>query len=108
MKKIIIAITLLLTCILSLTGCRGIDENTIVVGTMSQPGEPILESIRAELEEKGYTLKIQLFSDFNTPNEALAEGSIDANLFQHEPFLNTYNNANKTNLYFHPQTTQIA
>lgn len=99
MKKIIIAITLLITCILSLTGCRGIDENTIVVGTMSQPGEPILESIRAELEEKGYTLKIQLFSDFNTPNEALAEGSIDANLFQHEPFLNTYNNANKTNLY---------
>ena len=66
---------------------------------MAQPGEPILESIREALKEEGYELKIQLYSDFNAPNQALAEGTVDANLFQHEPFLNTYNTSNGTDLY---------
>ena len=99
MKKILGVFALLLTCLLSLASCGGNKENVIVVGTMAQPGEPILESIREALKEEGYELKIQLFSDFNAPNQALAEGSIDANLFQHEPFLNTYNAANGTDLY---------
>ena len=99
MKKILSVLALLLTCIFTLASCGVNKENTIVVGTMAQPGEPILESVRDALKEKGYDLKIQLFSDFNTPNQALAEGSIDANLFQHEPFLVNYNNANGTDLY---------
>jgi D-methionine transport system substrate-binding protein len=99
MKKILSIFALLLTCILTLASCGGNNENTIVVGTMSQPGEPILESIREALEEKGYELVIQPYQDFNSPNIALAEGSIDANLFQHEPFLNTYNSANNTDLF---------
>lgn len=99
MKKIFSIFALLLTCILTLASCGGNKENVIVVGAMAQPGEPILESVRDALKEEGYELKIQLFSDFNTPNQALAEGSIDANLFQHEPFLNTYNIANGTDLY---------
>ena len=99
MKKVLSVFVLLLISILTLTGCRGNQENVIIVGTMTQPGEPILNSVKAKLAEQGYELKIQLFSDFNTPNQALAEGSIDANLFQHEPFLNTYNDSNNTNLY---------
>ena len=102
MKKII---CLLVTFILGifacfgLASCNGNNENTIIVGTMAQPGQPILNSVKKVLAEKGYTLKVQLFSDFNTPNQALAKGSIDANLFQHEPFLNTYNSSNKTDLF---------
>lgn len=99
MKKLLSIFALLLACICTLASCGNNSENTIVVGTMAQPGEPILESVREALKEKGYTLKVQLFSDFNTPNQALAEGSIDANLFQHEPFLNNYNSANNTDLY---------
>ncbi len=101
MKKIISLLVVLLsifTCV-NLTSCGTNSENTIVVGTMSQPGEPILNSVKEALKEKGYELKIKLFSDFNTPNIALAEGSIDANLFQHEPFLNTYNEKNNTDLF---------
>ena len=89
---------LVLTLSFSLTGCKGDDDKTIIVGTMAQPGEPILESVREVLEAKGYTLEIKLFSDFNTPNIALTEGSIDVNLFQHEPYLKTYNSSNNTNL----------
>ena len=99
MKKILGVIALLLTCVLTLASCGVNKENLIVVGTMAQPGEPILESIREALKEEGYELKIQLYSDFNAPNQALAEGTVDANLFQHEPFLNTYNSSNGTDLY---------
>ena len=82
----------------NLSSCKKA-ENLIIIGTMQQPGEPILKHIQTEFEAKGYQLKIQLFTDFNMPNQALAEGSIDANLFQHEPFLNTYNEANHTTLF---------
>lgn len=103
MKKVLNVVSLfvlVLSLCLVLFGCGSSkDDKTIVVGTMSQPGEPILNSVKEKLEEKGYKLEIKLFSDFNTPNIALAEGSIDANLFQHEPYLNNYNNANKTNLF---------
>lgn len=102
MKKIINILGVLFLGIFAcfgLASCNQNSENTIIVGTMSQPGEPILNSVKSALAEKGYTLEIKIFSDFNTPNQALNEGSIDANLFQHEPFLNTYNSANKTNLY---------
>lgn len=103
MKKILNVISLFVlvfSLCLVLCGCGSSkDDKTIVVGTMSQPGEPILNSVKEKLEAKGYKLEIKLFSDFNTPNIALAEGSIDANLFQHEPYLINYNNANKTNLY---------
>ena len=99
MKKILSVFALLFACILTLASCGGNKENTIVVGTMAQPGQPIIESIREALKKEGYDLEVKLFSDFNTPNQALAEGSIDANLFQHEPFLNTYNTSNNTDLY---------
>lgn len=71
----------------------------VTVGTMSEPGEPILNHIKSAYEALGYTLTIQIFSDFTTPDHALADGSISANLFQHEPYLNTYNTANGTDLF---------
>lgn len=102
MKRILNVISLFVLVLglcLALCGCESNDEKTIVVGTMAQPGEPILNYIKEKVEEKGYKLEIKPFSDFNTPNIALTEGSIDANLFQHEPYLNNYNNANNTDLY---------
>lgn len=71
---------------------------TITIGTMRQPGEPIINSIRDDLKRKGYEVNIKIFTEYQTPNQALADGSIDANLFQHEPFLKKYNEANGTNL----------
>jgi YaeC family lipoprotein len=86
----------LLLCIVlgaSLVGCstssKGKDENkTIIVGATQVPGGDLLEYLKPEVEKEGYKLEVKIFNDYITPNTALAEGDIDANLFQHKPFLN--------------------
>ena len=50
------------------------------------------------LEEKGYQVEVTLFSDFNAPNAALNDGSIDYNFYQHLPFMKAYNESKKTEL----------
>lgn len=98
MKKYILSLVLCLLVVLGLASC-GNGKKTIVVGTMAQPGEPILEYIKDKFEEQsGYNLEIQIYTDFATPNNALAAGEIQANLFQHKPYLDTYNEVNHTDL----------
>lgn len=105
MKKIILLLLCLISTLCLCTSCRDKNQNgnpviksKVVIGTMLQPGSPILEYIEEAYEAKGYKLKIELFNDFSMPNAALAGGDIDANLFQHTPFLNQYNEGNGTNL----------
>ena len=50
------------------------------------------------LEQQGITLRIMEFNDYVTPNRALAEGELDANFFQHQPYLDTYNADAGTNI----------
>lgn len=50
------------------------------------------------LKDQGYEAEMVVFSDFNVPNTALAEGSIDYNFMQHEPYLISFNEANGTDL----------
>ena len=97
MKKLFCLCLCLVSFLCVLSSCKK-DENIIIVGTMYQPGEPILNFIKDKFEEKGYQLKIQLFNNFSLPNDALAEKSIDANLFQHQPFLDNYNEAQHQDL----------
>jgi D-methionine transport system substrate-binding protein len=58
------------------------------VGTSSGPIAEIIQFAAARAKEHGLDVKIVEFSDWVTPNEALQSGDIDANLFQHIPFLN--------------------
>ena len=58
------------------------------VGTSSGPIAEIILFAAARAKEQGLDVKIVEFSDWVTPNEALQSGDIDANLFQHTPFLN--------------------
>jgi D-methionine transport system substrate-binding protein len=58
------------------------------VGTSSGPIADIIQFAAARAKEQGLEVKIIEFSDWVTPNEALQSGDIDANLFQHIPFLN--------------------
>jgi D-methionine transport system substrate-binding protein len=58
------------------------------VGTSSGPIADIIQFAAARAKEQGLDVKIVEFSDWVTPNEALESGDIDANLFQHIPFLN--------------------
>lgn len=59
----------------------------IVVGATLVPGGELLEELKPLIKEKGYTLEVKNFDDYILPNEALNNGEIDANLFQHEPYL---------------------
>jgi D-methionine transport system substrate-binding protein len=58
------------------------------VGTSSGPIADIIQFAAGRAKEQGLDVKIVEFSDWVTPNEALQSGDIDANLFQHAPFLN--------------------
>ncbi|GAA1090889.1 MetQ/NlpA family ABC transporter substrate-binding protein [Nocardiopsis metallicus] len=74
-------------------------EDTLVVGATAVPAGDILEFIEAELAaDAGLDLEIHEYSDYIAPNAALAEGQLDVNLYQHEPFLLEYNEGNGTDL----------
>ncbi len=70
----------------------------LVVGASSTPHAEILEAVRGELEALGYELEVTIFDDYVLPNLALADSEIDANYFQHEPYLLNFNAENGTDL----------
>ncbi|MBR4972129.1 MAG: MetQ/NlpA family ABC transporter substrate-binding protein [Oscillospiraceae bacterium] len=98
MKKII-AIVLVLTLVLSLAACGGkSDDKVIKVGATPAPHAQILEVIKAELAKEGWTLEIVEFNDYVQPNQALEDGDLDANYFQHVLYLNQFNDEYGTHL----------
>lgn len=66
----------------------------IKVGATPIPHAEILEFIKPELKKDGYELEIKVFNDYVVPNLAVEDGDLDANYFQHIPYLNEFN-ANK-------------
>ncbi|TQS76020.1 methionine ABC transporter substrate-binding protein [Ornithinibacillus gellani] len=63
-------------------------ENTeIIVGASSEPHAEILEEAKPLLEEKGIALEIEPYQDYVFPNDDLESGKLDANFFQHIPYL---------------------
>ena len=90
---------LILAClpVLTLAGC-GKSNKTITVGASSTPHALILEQTRGYIEKQGYKMDIKVFNDYVLPNYALENGELDANYFQHEPYLNEFNSANGTHL----------
>lgn len=76
----------------------GDEDKTIVVGASSTPHAEILEQVKDDLAAEGYTLEIKIFDDYVLPNTALNDGELDANYFQHTPYLNSFNKANGTKL----------
>lgn len=103
MKKLISALlvlTLTLSLLtLTLASCQQKkDDKTIVVGASSTPHAEILEQVKGILKEQGYTLEIKIYDDYILPNKGVSDGTLDANYFQHTPYLNSYNKSNKTEL----------
>lgn len=70
----------------------------ITVGASPSPHAEILEVAKEALVEKGYDLEIVTFTDYVQPNMSLEDGSLDANYFQHEPYLLQFNEENSTHL----------
>lgn len=85
---------------LALTACGGggteaaeDPEAPIKVGASPTPHAEILEFVDRELAPKaGIDIEVEQFSDYNRPNDALRNGELDANYFQHKPFLEKYKN----------------
>lgn len=71
---------------------------TLTVGATSTPHGEILEAVRGELADLGYDLDVVIFNDYVQPNTALADGDLDANYFQHEPYLIQFNAERGTDL----------
>ena len=100
MKKLaslILAAALLIPGLAS-CGSSNADDKTITVAATSTPHAEILEVCKPLLEEKGYTLDIKVVSDYVTPNQFTEDGEVDANYFQHQPYLDSFNEENKTHL----------
>ncbi|WP_297574143.1 MetQ/NlpA family ABC transporter substrate-binding protein [uncultured Campylobacter sp.] len=70
----------------------------IVVGASPIPHAEILEAAKPLLKEKGYELEIRVFNDYIIPNKALQDGQLDANYYQHIPYLEEFNAREKTDL----------
>ncbi len=70
----------------------------LVVGATSAPHGEILEQVKDDLREQGYELEIVIFDDYVLPNTSLDEGSLDANYFQHTPYLDSFNASNGTDI----------
>ena len=85
-----------LAAALLLTGCGGDNapaakqDVTLKVGATPVPHAEILEEVKPDLKEQGINLEIIEFNDYVQPNIALNDKELDANFFQHEPYLNNF------------------
>lgn len=99
MKKITAIILTLVLALSLLAGCgNNADDKTIVIAASPTPHAEILEIAKQELEKEGYTLVIKKFNDYIVPNTATEDGEVDANYFQHQPYLTTFNAEQGTHL----------
>jgi D-methionine transport system substrate-binding protein len=111
MKKVIVsALTLLLSA--SLVGCGSSSKDntassstggdnkvvTLKVGASPVPHEEILEQVKPLLEKEGVKLDIVPFNDYVQPNLKLADGTLNANFFQHVPYQDTFSKEHKLDL----------
>lgn len=102
-RRNILSLAIILSLVIgsvALTGCGGKDseDKTIKVGASPAPHAEILKEVKAELEKDGYKLEIVEFQDYVQPNKALDAGDIDANYFQHKPYMDEFNAKQETEL----------
>ena len=92
MKKLF-ALALALVLALSLTVASADELKVIRVGATAAPHAEILESeaVTAKLAELGYKLEVVVYEGYVLENPAVADGTDDANYFQHKPYLDSYN-----------------
>lgn len=100
MVKRLLILALALTALLA-TGCGGNDakkEAAIKVGATAGPHAEVVEAAAKEAAKSGLKVQVVEFSDYITPDKALAEGELDLVSYQHKPFLDNFNKQNKSDL----------
>ncbi|EAI3916869.1 MetQ/NlpA family ABC transporter substrate-binding protein [Campylobacter upsaliensis] len=89
--------TLLLASLVSFTLNLNAAEKIVVAAT-PVPHAEILNQAKEDLEKEGYTLEVKEFTDYVLPNLATDNGEVDANFFQHTPYLEEFNKSKGTKL----------
>ena len=101
-KKVLAVALALVFALAFCTACGGSDsgdgDKTIKVAATPAPHAEILNEISDALAEDGWTLEVVEFEDYVQPNEAVVNGECDANYFQHQPYLDQYNEENGTEI----------
>jgi D-methionine transport system substrate-binding protein len=95
MKKNLLIVSVVTLVLLS---SAVVSASTLKVGATPVPHAEILELVAPLLEKEGISLQIVEFTDYVRPNLALAEGELDANFFQHVPYLESFNQDAGTDL----------
>lgn len=104
MKKIISVALVAVLALTAFVGCTGNDTKTedqttkLIVGASPTPHAEILEVAKEILADEGIELEIKEFEDYVLPNMAVDSGDIDANYFQHQPYLDSFNESNGTDI----------
>ena len=95
--KRVFTLILTLALIASLSTCCFAEGLTkIVIGATPSPHAEVLEFIKEDMAALGYELEIKIFTEYPLPNPAVADGQLDANYFQHQPYLDDFNAQNGT------------
>lgn len=81
---------LLSTATLLILGSTSFANTVLKVGATPVPHAEILNSVKEKLAQEGIDLKVVDFTDYVTPNLALSDGELDANYFQHKPYLDKF------------------
>lgn len=108
MKKLLVALLALVSLAVVAAGCGGDEKKAdapaadkkvaIKVGATAVPHAEILNEIKADLAKDGVDMEIIEFSDYVKPNLALNDKELDANFFQHKPYLDTFVTERKMDL----------
>ena len=94
MKKLLTA----LAAAAALTSAAAQAADSLSVAATAVPHAEILEFVKPALAKEGVELKIKVFTDYVQPNVQVAEERLDANFFQHQPYLDEFNKAKGTHL----------
>jgi len=99
LKKTLVFGLAVVTAVGTLAGCGSKKEDkTITVAATPVPHAEILAKAGEILAKDGWTLKVTEFEDYVLPNEVVESGEIDANYFQHQPYLDSFNEEKGTHL----------
>ena len=77
-------------------------EEVLKVAATAVPHAEILNFVKPQLKTQGIDLQIREFSDYVQPNAAVEDKQLDANFFQHQPYLDSYNKDRKSSLVVVP------
>ncbi|SFX63347.1 MetQ/NlpA family ABC transporter substrate-binding protein [Marinospirillum alkaliphilum] len=93
MKKILTGLLLLVAVSFQVQA-----QQTLQVAATAVPHAEILEFLKPALAEQGVNLQVRVFTDYVQPNVQVNEGRLDANFFQHQPYLTNFNASRGTQL----------